>query len=120
MSKSLVRFQSQHTRNSHTWNYKRLSNGRLGLIQHGGVAATAGYLVKALVKAGRAGLSAKELVAYLQENVDRSYGPTDLSAPIKKLFEVDAIQKNGMGPGSTYHLTVGGLAKWRNVKACFR
>ena len=114
-----IRFQETHTRNSLTWRYKRLPDGRLGFVQVGGVYLTAGFLVKALAKAGRAGLDAPALIVALKEE-DPSFRRSDLSAPIKKLLEAGIIQKVGVGVGARYRLTADGAAKWRKVKPVFK
>lgn len=110
---SNLRFQHQHTRNSHTTRVKVLANGRQALVaRRGGVFGTMLLMVEKLVKDKQ--VKRSDFLAHLQE-VSQSYSNGDLAQPLRQFAKANILTTVGRGAETRYRLNTGGLALWHKV-----
>lgn len=91
-----VKFQQQHSRNSHDWNFKK-QNGRFVLRSTGGVELRAAIILEFIAKNPK--VNQVDILFHLK-TVSRSYTKADLARPLQVLIKHELISsyinKNGV------------------------
>ncbi len=102
-TKVTMKFQHSHSRNVNDWTVTKLDGGRTAFIANEeGVNFRIGLLMSYLGDNGAS--TTEDMGAYLQ-TVHKSYRNSDVSQPMKQMFQAGMVSKSGTGRNTTYKLT---------------